>query len=73
MTTLFYGRPYGKFTEIHSNLRRTVLKAVLAEEIMEEPQFNLTEKQPQHLERRFFLKTDPSIASVLLDWSNETN
>ena len=44
MTTLFYARPYGKFAEIHSNLRRTVLKAVLAEEIMEEPQFNLEQK-----------------------------
>ena len=61
MTTVFYGRPDGRFIEITSNIKRknfierikapVFLDAVLAIE-MQEHQFHLEKKQQcQHLKR----------------------
>ena len=59
MTKVFHARPYGRSKEPESNLRRKKLKrtsifldAVLAIEIMKEPQSNLEEKNnPSNFKR----------------------
>ena len=70
MTTVFHTWLYGKFIEIQNNLRRKklqranqgsiFLKAILAIEIMSEPQSSLEEKvKPSILKDDFFLKNRP--------------
>ena len=59
MAIVFQSRPYGRFTEIKSNLRRMkapiFLKTVLAIETVTA----LRERQSQYLKRYFFLKKRP--------------
>ena len=88
MTTVFYARLYCRFIEIQAtSVERNFieqikapifLEAVLAIEIMKEPQSNLEEKvNPIILKDDFSSRTDPSIFTsitpVLLDWSIETS
>ena len=88
MTTVFHTWPYGRFIERESNLTRKnfierinapiLLEAVLAIDIIQEPQSNLEEKVNHSiLKDDFSSGTDPSIftsiAPVLLDQSNETS
>ena len=88
MTTVFHAWLYGRFIEIQSNLRRkklhktnqgsNFLKALLATEIMKQPQSSLEEKvNPSIVKDNFSSRTAPyiftSIASVLLDQSDETD
>ena len=59
MAVVFLSRPYGRFTEIKSNLRKMkapiFLKTVLAIETVT----TLRERQSQYLKRYFFLKKRP--------------
>ena len=87
-TTVFYASSYGEFIEIQSNFRRKklhrtnqgsfFLEAVLAIEIMQEPQPDLEEKDKSSILQddfpsRTYQSIFASIALVSLDWSNETN
>ena len=73
MTTVFYARPYGRFIEIQSSLRRKKLHRT-----NQEPQSNLEEiENPNIIKDDFSSRADPSIFTsielVLLDQSNKAS
>ena len=88
MTAVFDAWSYCRFIEIQSNLTRNkfhsaikapiFLEAVLAMEIMQEPQSNLEGKvNPNILKDEFLSTPDPSIftsiVAVLFEWSSKTS
>ena len=88
LTTVFHEWVYGRFIEIHTNLRRKKLHRTNQgssflrdsfsnrENVKAPIQFR-KESQPKHLKRLFLIKNRPIYfhinSTMLLDWSNETS
>ena len=88
MTTVFSTRSYGRFIEIQSNRRRKKLHTTnqvsnfLGSSFSDGGNVGAPiqfgrERQPQHLKRWFFLKSDPFVFTQItpksLNWSNKTS